>query len=119
MYPCLDTAVIFILETFFVEINSYFENCDPSIKIRLIEFALSKREEPAVPLLYAVYVTTNRSSYIKATAVNFGFSYTNHNRKCSDRLEGEAHLSYILKVRSNLVEDIRQVNDVCEWLKCA
>jgi hypothetical protein len=72
-----------------------------------------------MPLLYALSVTTNRSSYIKAPAVNFGVSYTNHNRKCSDRLEGEAHLSYILKVRSNLVEDIRQVNDFCEMVKCA
>jgi hypothetical protein len=75
-----------------------------------------------VPLLYAVSVTTNQSSYIKATAVNFGIFYTNRNRKCSDRLEGEAHTSYIFKsplVRSNPVEDIRQVNDVCEWVKCA
>jgi len=70
-------------------------------------------------VIYAVSVTTNRSSYIKATAVNFGVSYTNRIRKCSDRLEGEAPLSYILKVRSNLVEDIRQVNDMCEWVKCA
>jgi len=92
-----------------MEINSYLENCDHSITIRLIVSALLKRKEPAVLLLNAVSVTTNRSSYIKATAVNFGVSYTNRNRKCSDRLQGEAHFIYILKVRSNLVEDIRQL----------
>ena len=70
-------------------------------------------------LINAVSVTTSQSSFIKATAVNFGVSYTNRNRKCSGRLEGEAHLGYILKVHSNLVEDIRKVNDVCEWVKYA
>jgi len=38
-----------------------------------------------VPLLYVVSLTTNGSSYIKAPAYNFGVSYTNRNRKCSDR----------------------------------
>jgi hypothetical protein len=70
-----------------------------------------------VLLLYAVSVTTNRSSYVKATTFNFGVSYTNRYRKCSARLEGEAHLSYISKARSNLVEDILQVNDTCEWVQ--
>jgi len=72
-----------------------------------------------VTLLNAVSVTTNPSSFVKVTAVNFGVSYTNLNRNYSGRLEGEAHIGYILKVRSNPVEDIRQVNDVCEWVKYA
>jgi hypothetical protein len=71
-----------------------------------------------VQLLYAVFVTTNRSSYVKASEVNFVVSYTNRYRKCFDRSEGKAHISNILKVCSTLREDIRQANDVYELVKC-
>jgi hypothetical protein len=97
-FTSLDATVFSSLKLF-REISSYVANYD-------------------LQLLYAVFVTTNRSSYVKATEVNFGVSYMNRYRKCFDRSEGEAHISNILKVCSTPLEDIRQANDVYELVKC-
>jgi hypothetical protein len=62
----------------------------------------------------AVSFTTNRSSFIKATAVNLRRFLHELFRKCYEHLEGEAYLSNTLKVHSYLLEDIRQGNYIWE-----